>query len=237
MKPVGRRTPALAVFFCAISVCLGEARAGLASITFDEPQLVDNDPLLQFYNGGTTFRGIGGGPDLGVSFTINARVRTVDSLVGDYTKPGFMELMSDVIREGAGISATMDVSGGFTTGVQFSYASIDSVGEMQVYSGLDGTGTVLADLILPITSPMSGPGVFVADSLNFTGIAHLLVFDGGNKQLAFDDLTSTFLVPEPSGWCLLAIGGVLCALVHHRRRAQWSGRGANPPEPPGLLSA
>jgi PEP-CTERM motif len=220
MKLVARSTPALAVFFCAISVCLGEARAGLASITFDEPQLVDNDPLLQFYNGGTTFRGIGGGPNLGVSFTINARVRTVDSLVGDYTKPGFMELMSDVIREGAGISATMDVSGGFTTGVQFSYASIDSVGDMKVYSGLDGTGTVLADLSLPITSPMTGPGVFVADSLTFSGVGYSIVFTGGNKQLAFDDLTTTFLVPEPSGWSLLAIGAVLCGLVRRLRRSE-----------------
>src|SRR3954465_14834479 len=59
MKLLGRYPLALAVLLCAI--CLGESRAGLVdSITFDEPQLVDNDPLLQFYNGGTTFRGIGG---------------------------------------------------------------------------------------------------------------------------------------------------------------------------------
>ena len=55
MKLVGRYPLALAVLLCAI--CLGESRAELVdSITFDEPQLVDNDPLLQFYNGGTTFR-------------------------------------------------------------------------------------------------------------------------------------------------------------------------------------
>lgn len=220
MKLVGRSTPAFAVFFCAISVCLGEARAGLASITFDEPQLVDNDPLLQFYNGGTTFRGIGGGPNLGVSFTINARVRTVDSLVGDYTKPGFMELLSDTAREGEGISATMDATGGFMGGVQFSFATIDSEGRMRVYSGLDGTGSVLADMTLPITSPITGPGTFVADSLAFSGVAHSIVFDGGNKQLAIDDLTTT-LVPEPPSWCLLVIGGVLFGLVCHLRRAQY----------------
>jgi hypothetical protein len=219
MKLVKRCTPALAVFLCAI--CSGDARAGfVASITFDQPQLVDNDPLLQFYDGGTTYRGIGGGPNLGVSFTINAWVRKQDVLVGDYTKPGFMELKSDTIREGAGISATMDVSNGFTTGVQFSYASIDSKGEMKVYSGFDGNGPLLADLILPITSPMSGPGVFVADSLSFSGVAHSIVFNGGNKQLAFDDLTTTFMVPEPPAWTLLAIGGVLCGLAHHLRRAK-----------------
>jgi len=67
---------------------LGQAQGGfIGSVTFDEPQLVDNDPLLQFYNGGTTYRGIGGGPDLGVSFSLNARVRTLDVLTGAYT-PG-----------------------------------------------------------------------------------------------------------------------------------------------------
>jgi hypothetical protein len=215
MNLVGRYPLALAVLLCGI--CLGEARAGLTSITFDEPQLVDNDPLLQFYNGGTTFRGIGGGPNLGVSFTINARVRTVDSLVGAYTKPGFMELLSDTAREGEGISATMDATGGFIGGIQFSFATIDSQGRMRVYSGLDGTGSILADMTLPITSPITGPGVFVADSLTFSGVAHSIVFDGGNKQLAIDDLTTT-LVPEPSSRCLMAIGGLLLGLVSRLRR-------------------
>jgi hypothetical protein len=90
---------------------------------------------------------------------------------------------------------------------------------------LDGTGTLLADLALPITSPMSGPGVFVADSLAFSGVAHSIVFDGGNKQLAFDDLTTTSVVPEPSGWRLLAIGGVLCSLVRRLRHAQYAQAG------------
>jgi hypothetical protein len=96
---------------------------------------------------------------------------------------------------------------------------------MQVYSGFDGTGILLADLTLPITSPMTGPGVFVADSLTFSGVAHSIVFDGGNKQLAFDDLTTTSAVPEPPGWYLLAIGGVLCSLVRHLRHAQYAQAG------------
>jgi hypothetical protein len=212
MSLLARRALAIAALLCMSG--LGQAQGGfIGSVTFDEPQLVDNDPLLQFYNGGTTYRGIGGGPDLGVSFSLNARVRTLDVLTGAYTPPGYMELYSDSAREGEGISARMDVAGGFTSGVLFFYASIDAVGRLRVFSGLDGTGDTLADLFLPITSPQSGPGLFVTDSVTFSGVARSIVFDGGNKQLAFDDLTLTFSVPEPPAFGLLAVGVVLCQVV------------------------
>lgn len=54
-----------------LAMSLAPARGeSVVSVTFDEPQLVDNDAISQFYNGSTTFLGIGGGPDLGVSFTL-----------------------------------------------------------------------------------------------------------------------------------------------------------------------
>ncbi len=183
------------------------------SVTFDEAQLVSNDPLLQYYNGGDTYLGIGPGPNLGVTFTLLAREFKSSSLVGTYTPPGFMELYSDQAREGEGISATMDVSGGFLGTVYFDYAAIDSAGRLRVFSGLDGTGSVLADMNLPVTSPITGPGTFVADSVSFSGIGHSIVFDGGNKQLAFDDFTLTSAVPEPPSWALLAIAGALSSVV------------------------
>jgi hypothetical protein len=183
------------------------------SVTFDEPQLVSNDPLLQFYNGGDTFRGIGPGPNLGITFGLLAREFKSSSLVGTYTPPGFMELYSDQAREGEGISTHMDVSGGFVGTVNFDYAAIDAGGRLRVYSGLGGTGSVLADLMLPVTSPITGPGTFVADSVSFTGIGFSMVFDGGNKQLAFDDFSLISAVPEPPSWALLAIGGVICSAV------------------------
>jgi hypothetical protein len=197
-------TLALALEFAA-----ADARAAII-LSFDEPQLVDNDAISQFYNGGTTFLGIDGGPDYGVSFTLNARNRTQDVLVGDYTVPGYLELKSDTAREGEGIRMTMDAAGGFVSRLDFSYATIDSVGQLQVFSGLDGTGDVLATLSLPITSSQSGPGVFVADSLSFSGVGRSLVFAGGNKQLAIDDLALTPVVPEPPTGRLLALACVLC---------------------------
>jgi hypothetical protein len=188
------------------------------SVTFDEAQLVDNDPLLQFYNGGKTYRGIGPGPSLGITFGLNARERKNNSLIGTYTPPGFMQLYSDQAREGEGISTHMDVSGGFSTTVFFDYAAIDAAGRLRIFSGLDGTGSVLADVNLPVTSPLAGPGTFVADSVSFSGIGHSIIFDGGNKQLAFDDFTLTSAVPEPSSWILFVIAGAMFPLVVRTER-------------------
>jgi len=41
----------------------------------------------------------------------------------------------------------MDVAAGFTTGFSFYYSSADA-GSVDVYSGLDGTGTLLASVPL-----------------------------------------------------------------------------------------
>ena len=182
------------------------APAGTIAVTFDESQLAsdNNDPLLNFYNGGTTFRGVGPGPNLGVVFIdTNARLFT-QAQTGFYTPPGYMVLFSDTAREGEGISTIMNINAGIISTVFFDYATIDAAGSITVYSGLNGTGTALASELLPISSPASGPGVFVADSLPFSGVGSSIVFSGGNKQLAIDDIMMTS-VPEPPAGHLLAI--------------------------------
>jgi hypothetical protein len=199
------------------AACAAHSRAGPVTVTFDEPQLVDNDPVLTFYDGGTTFKGIGGGPDLGIVFTLNARVRTV-ALTGTYTAPGWMQLFSDTVPQGAAISAQMTVAGGFVSSVSFDYAAIDAAGELKVFSGPNGSGTLLADLNLPVTSPITGPSVFVADVVNFSGVAQSITFNGGNKQLGFDDF-ALIQIPEPSAWSLLAIGVGCCALAQRWKTA------------------
>jgi hypothetical protein len=204
-------------------LCRSPVRAGLISITFDEPQLVNNDPVLDFYNGGMTFRGIVPGPNDGVTFTINARVFTqTGSLTGTFTKPGIMELFSDTARQGEPITATMNVGNGFTGGIVFDYAAIDTAGTLQIFSGSNGEGNVLANVNLAVTSPVTGPGIFVADSVMFNGTAQSVVFSGGNQQIAFDDLQiQTVPVPVPATWSLLSAGAVFywgCALCRRANR-------------------
>ncbi len=216
---MARRSRGAIVVAALLAMTVGQsARAGDITVSFDEPQLVNNDPLLLFYDGGTTYRGIGGGPDYGVEFTLNARVFTqTTGLTGTFTPPGIAELYSDTAREGEGIAFTMNVESGFASSVSFDYATIDAAGEMKIYSGLDGTGTLLADVILPVTSPITGPGIFVADTVTFSGIANSIVFSGGNKQLAIDDVMLS-TVPEPSSWHILAIGCLSYSLACLARR-------------------
>ena len=180
-----------------VLLILPPVHADQISLTFDEKQLANdsNDPILNFYNGGETFLGKGPGPTLGVVFAdSNARVYT-NPQTGHYTPPGYMLLSSDNAAAGQPITTTMNVSAGFITGVSFDYALIGAAGSLQVFSGLDGTGTVLGTTDLPVTSS-TGNGVFVADSVDFSGIAHSVVFDAGNMQLGVDDIVLNS-VPEP----------------------------------------
>jgi hypothetical protein len=217
-----------AVVLALFALSGGQARGESISITFDQQQLVNNDPIEQFYNGGTTYRGVDPGPNLGVTFSINARVFTQTSgLTGTFTTPGIMELYSDTAREGETISATMNVLSGFTGGVAFDYAAIDQGGSISIYSGTDGQGNLLGSFNLPVTSPSTGPGIFVADAANFSGTAESVVFTGGNKQIAFDDLQLQLAsAPEPTTGSLLGISAaVLWAAVCWRHRARRAGLG------------
>ena len=43
-------------------------------------------------------------------------------------------------------------------------------------------------------------------TLAFSGVAHSVVFQGGNDQIGFDDIGFTSAVPEPSSLVLFAFG-------------------------------
>ncbi len=151
----------------------------------------------------------------------NARLFT-EAQTGFYTPPGYMVLYSDTAREGEGISTIMNINGGIISTVFFDYATIDAEGSITVYSGLNGTGTALASELLPITSPDTGPGVFVAGSLSFSGVGSSIVFSGGNKQLAIDDILMTS-VPEPPAGQLLAIAIAIGMLLARGLRTAKTG--------------
>jgi hypothetical protein len=86
---MGVAAPVLAAF----GLSLGQAHGDSIDITFDQSQLVNDDPILNFSNDGMRYRGIGPGPNPGVLFPINARVFThTRSLVGTFAKPGIMIL-------------------------------------------------------------------------------------------------------------------------------------------------
>ena len=108
----------------------------------------------------------------------------------------------------------MDVTVGFTQGISFYDIAIERVGSVTVYSGLDGTGAVLATLALPTTPEAFGS----ATTLTFDGIAESVKFTGGNDQLVLDNITLLAPVPEPAAWISLTAGLASASVFFARRR-------------------
>jgi PEP-CTERM motif len=161
-----------------------------------------------FYNGGA-------GGALGASFSLDAL-----GLVNDVLGPYFSNAPSPVgVMTPVGPDATLNVAAGFSR-FGFWYTASEAVANaVRVYSGLDGTGTLLASFNLSNNAQSNG----CSDSpyCNFTqvtggvasGLARSITFGGGAGVAAFDNVS---FVPEPSS--MLLVGGALLALVGAGKR-------------------
>jgi hypothetical protein len=82
----------------------------------------------------------------------------------------------------------MNVAAGFDTGFSFYYADqVGFTGSVSVFSGLNGTGSLLATLSLPSTPDPYN--VFVPIGVSFSGTAESVIFSGSADFIAFDDVT------------------------------------------------
>ena len=154
-------------------------------------EYVDN-----YYAGGNGSNGTGPGPNYGVTFSSNAEALAdyiIESTCSGYT--------SNVTNEPSpqnsliflsGSAATMDVPAGFTGGFSFYYAAPEEPGYINVWSGLDGTGTLLATLNLPLTGGCAQDPVYCVWNpigVSFTGTAMSVDFGGTENYIAFDSIT------------------------------------------------
>lgn len=171
----------------------------------------------QFYNGGTD--GLGNtGPNYGVSFTDGAVALSNDAL-GPYYADAPSPL---AVMYAFDSNAFMNVVSGFSGALGFAYSSTLGGAAVNIYSGLNGTGTLLASASL-LANASTGCTVttfcnFDATSLNFAGIGRSVGFGGNPGEVLFDDVSIT-AVPEPSTYLMLALGLAAVGFAGRRRDA------------------
>lgn len=191
--------------------------------------------ILNYYNGGTSSDGTTG-TNYGISFGNNALAICLNSSTQACSNTSRGGLGDPASQRGglfffAGAQTYLNYAAGFDTGFSFNYVSLSSPGLVVVYSGLNGTGEVLATLALT-TNAGSCPGYiasfcpFKPFGVTFNGIAKSISFAGVANQIVFDDITFGTAtpgpgpdsgVPEPATWALLVAGFALVGKAMRRR--------------------
>ncbi|WP_272700201.1 PEP-CTERM sorting domain-containing protein [Desulfovibrio sp. Fe33] len=216
-----------ATLFSSLVMCLFLVTPSHA-LVLDFEGLGNQDQVLDFYNGGTSSMGYSG-TDYGVSFSDNA-LSLIDSDAGGSGNFGNEPSPDTILFFLNGDAAVMSLAAGFDTGFSFFYSAISNPGQVSVWSGLGGTGDLLATLDLAITpqdggDPNGSFSPFVPIGVGFEGTAYSVSFAGVINQIGFDDITFGAVtpgdpgapVPEPGSFILMGIG-LLGFLAYARKR-------------------
>lgn len=198
-------------------MALWSATASASPIFVTFAGLQNQESVLNYYDGGLGGSGSGPGPSDEIVFSSNALALT-SSLVGGTGT--FAPAGDTAIFFLSGSGITMDVLDGFGNSLSFLYTApsftgfTNPGGTANIYSGLDGTGTLIASIALPGTmNGTSVPGCsgqpfcpFVEENLEFSGTAMSVVFAGSQNEIGFTDIDLD--VPEPG-----TLGSVLLGLA------------------------
>ena len=210
-------------FRCALFAAFSVASlASPVVLTFEGLQ--ELEAVNGFYNGGTGGAG-SSGTNYGIEF-VSGSLALIDSDAGGTGSFGGEPSPSTVLFFFSR-SAVMNYAAGFDTGFSFFYSAINNPAVVNVYSGTNLTGSLLATINLPVTASDGGDPTgdfspFVAAGAAFAGTARSVDFGGTANQVAFDNVTFGSAtaggdVPEPATMLLLA--GGLGAIFALRRRS------------------
>lgn len=113
------------------------------------------------------------------------------------------------------VTGTMNVAPGFSNGLNFFYTAAFQSNQSEtvtIWSGTNGTGTVLATLKLSSNDTSCVPASFCTWTdvgVKFSGTAYSVTFSGPSDQIGIGDITINSpmtALPEPSSFYLLGMG-------------------------------
>jgi hypothetical protein len=199
------------------------------------------EAVMSYYNGGAGSLGSTGGPSLnyGISFGADALVASGQpgGIANTAQIPGGSGSNALFFQTGTG--DVMNVAAGFSTGFSFYYSAPTAMGTLQIWTGLNGTGTqivpdnmALADIPLDKTTDGSTSLAclnqqycpYAAFGVTFGGVAKSVIFTGSANNVAFAEVTigsatpGGSSVPAPATLALVGLG-LLGAYVVGRRTA------------------
>lgn len=210
----------LKVASALVAGLLSAASASAANVNIDFSGTTSYASVADFYNGGTDSAGASGA-NLGASFT-----GSVISLANDGTGPGSSGQFftgaptTNVIFANFGdVPAVLNVANGFGQTFGLTYSSISAPTTVNIWSGLNATGTLLASFNLASNSDNCAAGspacVWTTVSQNFNGEAESVDFSSNASNALFTNVN--FVTPLPGSGLLLTFGlGGLAFLARRR---------------------
>jgi hypothetical protein len=180
-----------------IAVSSSWACASGVSLTFEGAR----GALNTFYAGGTDSQGHAG-PNVGISFVSANAV--VDNKGGNSYGPPLTNVPSPntVLEHQAGSSIVINSTGGFTGGFSLYFSSsATNNGTVNVYSGANGTGTLLATFSLAgqtqcPSTPLSYYCNWSAVGVSFSGVAKSVTLTASDTlKMFYDNVTFGSDVP------------------------------------------
>ena len=184
-----------------------------------------------FYNGGTDSAG-NSGINYGINFS-DTSLGVIDSDDGGSGNIANEPSADTVLFFLSGGAATMNVAAGFDTGFSFYYSANANDTFVNVWSGLNSTGTLLATLNLSLNYNDDGctgdpTGAYChwdPIGVSFAGIAHSVDFGVTANYVGFDNVTLGSAtagggtpVPEPAALGVFGLGVLLIGLFAGLRR-------------------